>query len=168
MANTKTGTNPLFLRDEDLRQGLELLFFGYNDFSEEADLSLKNYGFGRGHHRVIYFVGRHPLIKINELLSVLSVTKQSLSRVLNKLIEENYINISINPQDNRERMLELTDKGQKLEKILSSKQLARISVAYQMAGAEAVEGFRKVMVEIIKPSDREYISEKLLGKQHNG
>jgi DNA-binding MarR family transcriptional regulator len=156
MVNTKTGTNLLFLRDEDLRQGVELLFFAHKDFSEEADQILKKYNFGRAHHRVIYFVGQHPLIKINDLLSILSITKQSLSRVLNKLIEKQYINITINPKDKRQRMLELTDSGQELEKTLSNKQLERISTAYQLAGAEAVEGFQKVMIEIMKPDDQKY------------
>ena len=50
----------MFLREEDLRQGIELLVYAYRDFTTEAEAMLLQYGFGRAHHRVIYFVGRNP------------------------------------------------------------------------------------------------------------
>ncbi|HLS69751.1 MAG TPA: MarR family transcriptional regulator, partial [Kiloniellales bacterium] len=37
MADVKIQVNPLFLREEELRQALELLFFGYRDFTAEPD-----------------------------------------------------------------------------------------------------------------------------------
>ena len=37
MADIKTGFNPLFLREEELRQAMELLFFAYRDFTGEPD-----------------------------------------------------------------------------------------------------------------------------------
>ena len=66
MAETRTPANPLFLRDDDLRQGIELLFFAYRDFTAKADETLLQYGFGRAHHRVIYFVGLRCEIAIGE------------------------------------------------------------------------------------------------------
>ncbi|MBY0430138.1 MAG: MarR family transcriptional regulator, partial [Rhodospirillales bacterium] len=68
MTDVKTGVNPLFLREEELRQAMELLFFAYRDFTAEPDQVLGQMGFGRAHHRVIYFVGRHPEITVSELL----------------------------------------------------------------------------------------------------
>ena len=85
MADVKTGVNPLFLREEELRQGIELLFYAYRDFTSEPDAILGKIGLGRAHHRVIYFVGRNPAITVTELLSILRITKQSLSRVLKRL-----------------------------------------------------------------------------------
>src|SRR3954453_15923914 len=82
VADGKTLANPLFLREEDLRQGIELLFFAYRDFTAEADAVLAQLGFGRAHHRVIYFVGRKPGMTVSELLEILKITTQSLSRVL--------------------------------------------------------------------------------------
>ena len=38
MAEPKTLVNPLFLSDEDLRQGTELLFFAYRDFTARGDV----------------------------------------------------------------------------------------------------------------------------------
>ena len=40
MSDLKTGANPLFLRDEELRQGIELLFYAYRDFTAEPDAIL--------------------------------------------------------------------------------------------------------------------------------
>jgi hypothetical protein len=46
VADLKPGFNPLFLREEDLREGMELLFFAYRDFVEEADQVLNRSGLG--------------------------------------------------------------------------------------------------------------------------
>lgn len=83
--------NPLFLREEELRQGIELLFYAYRDFTEVADQMLAQYNFGRAHHRVIYFVSRNPGITVSDLLAILKITKQSLSRVLGQLVREGFI-----------------------------------------------------------------------------
>ena len=75
MADIKSQANPLFLREDELRQGIELLFYAYRDFTAEADAVLQTYGFGRAHHRVIYFVGRNPGMPVSALLDVLKITK---------------------------------------------------------------------------------------------
>jgi len=154
MTDIKIGVNPLFLREEELRQGIELLFFAYRDFTAEPDAMLADYGFGRAHHRVIYFVGRHPGITVSELLGILRITKQSLSRVLGQLVEDGFIIQRTGERDRRQRLLELTDRGIELERLLTEKQRARIARAYREAGAEAVEGFRKVMLGMIEEPDR--------------
>jgi len=79
MADLKSLANPLFLREEDLRQGMELLFYAYRDFTAEADALLEQLAFGRAHHRVLHFVGRYPGISVAELLGILRITKQSLA-----------------------------------------------------------------------------------------
>ncbi|MBK1698924.1 MarR family winged helix-turn-helix transcriptional regulator [Rhodovibrio salinarum] len=154
MADVKTGYNPLFLREEELRQAMELLFFAYRDFTRVPDQILANYGFGRAHHRVIYFVGREPGITVSELLHLLQITKQSLSRVLSQLVREGFIEQSPGTEDRRQRRLELTDKGRALERELSENQRRLIAAAYREAGAEAVEGFRRVMLGMIEEGDR--------------
>ena len=160
MADIKTGFNPLYLREEELRQAMELLFFAYRDFTGEADQILEEYGFGRAHHRVIYFVGRHPSITVSELLQILRITKQSLSRVLGQLVREGFILQRPGARDRRQRLLELTEKGKELEQLLSEKQRARIARAYRDAGAEAVDGFRQVLLGIIDPPDRQRFEER--------
>ena len=134
--------------DEEVRQGIELLFFAYRGFTAEPDTILAKYGFGRAHHRVIHFVGRHPQMTVGELLGILRITKQSLSRVLGQLVRQEFI-IQRPGADRRQRLLDLTARGRELERQLSEPQRARIALAYRQAGAQAVEGFRKVMLGII-------------------
>ena len=135
--------------EEEVRQGIELLFFAYRDFTAEPDTILAKYGFGRAHHRVIHFVGRHPQMTVGELLGILRITKQSLSRVLGQLVRQEFIIQRPGADDRRQRLLDLTAKGRELERQLSEPQRARIALAYRRAGARAVEGFRKVMLGII-------------------
>src|SRR6266851_1306633 len=129
MADVKSGANLLFLREEELRQGIELLYYAYRDFTAEPDAMLARYGFGRAHHRVIYFVGRHPQMSVTDLLGILHITKQSLSRVLGQLVRQGFIRQRPGSRDRRQRL--------------------RIAKAYREAGGQAVEGFRKVMLGII-------------------
>lgn len=149
MPDIKSRGSPHLLQDEAVRQGIELLFFAYRDFTAEPDAILAKFGFGRAHHRVIHFVGRHPQMTVTELLGILRITKQSLSRVLGQLIRQEFILQRPGPRDRRKRLLELTPRGRELERQLSEPQRARIANAYQQAGAQAVEGFRKVLLGII-------------------
>jgi DNA-binding MarR family transcriptional regulator len=135
--------------EEEVRQGIELLFFAYRDFTAEPDAILARYGFGRAHHRVIHFVGRHPQLTITELLEILRITKQSLNRVLAQLVRQEFIQQRPGPRDRRQRLLELTPKGHELERQLSEPQRIRIANAYRQSGIQAVGGFRKVLLAII-------------------
>jgi DNA-binding MarR family transcriptional regulator len=155
MPDAKTPANPLFLRDDDLRQGIELLFFAYRDFTAKADETLLQYGFGRAHHRVIYFVGRNPGMTVSDLLDILKITKQSLSRVLGQLVRQGFIVQRHGVTDRRQRLLHLTDRGTDLERKLTEDQRALVAKAYRSAGAEAVEGFRKVLLGMINETDRD-------------
>ena len=109
MVDLKSNLDSVALREEDLRQGIELMFYAYRDFTGEPDAILEKYALGRAHHRVIYFVGRNPGISVTELLDILRITKQSLSRVLGKLIEDEFINQRANPSDRRRKQLTLSD-----------------------------------------------------------
>jgi DNA-binding MarR family transcriptional regulator len=154
MADTKTPANPLFLREEDLRQGMELLYYAYRDFAAEADALLTQFGFGRSHHRIIYFVGRNPGMSVTALLDVLKITKQSLSRLLGQLVRQGFVVQRPGPRDKRQRLLELTAQGVELERRLSENQRVLLARAYRAAGADAVDGFRKVLLGLINDGDR--------------
>jgi DNA-binding MarR family transcriptional regulator len=136
---------------------MELLFFAYRDFVAEPDRLLAPIGFGRAHHRVIYFVGRNPDIPVAELLKILKITKQSLSRVLGELVRTGYIAQLKGTEDRRQRLLSLTEKGAELERRLSGASRARVARAYMAAGAEAAEGFSKVMLGLMTDEDRAHI-----------
>ena len=82
------------------------------------------------------------------------VTAAALSRVLGQLVREGFITQRPGLRDRRQRLLELTDKGCDLESKLTEQQRIRIARAYRTAGAEAVEGFRTVLTNIIDEADR--------------
>ena len=120
MADIKPIGKALFLREEELRRGIEMMFFAYRDFTSEADSILAEQNMGRAHHRAIYFIGRHPGITVSELLTILNITKQSLSRVLSSLVETGYVVQKTGPEDRRQRLLFLTETGTALETRLTA------------------------------------------------
>lgn len=145
MAEFRPGASPLFLRDEELRQGLDLLFFAWRDLAAAADAALEKEGLGRAHHRALYFIGRNPGLAVGELMAILGITKQSLGRVLKDLAATGLLSQSVGAQDRRERRLGLTEAGRALEQAFSAPQRALMAHAYRSAGAEAVAGFRTVL-----------------------
>ncbi|MGA7545812.1 MAG: helix-turn-helix domain-containing protein, partial [Methyloceanibacter sp.] len=92
-------------REASLLAFAELLFFAYRDFTRDPDAILKDFGFGRAHHRVLHFVNRHSGLRVADLLDVLNITKQSLGRVLKQLIDQGYIVQEAGSVDRRERRL---------------------------------------------------------------
>ncbi|MBC6405340.1 MAG: MarR family transcriptional regulator [Rhodospirillales bacterium] len=161
MVALKTSANPLFLREEELRRGIELMFYAYREFTSEPDRILAKIDLGRAHHRAIYFIGRYPGITVSELLAILKITKQSLSRVLGQLLERGYVEQAKGERDQRQRLLTLTEAGHALEQQLTNTQRCRFAAVYKAAGAEAVAGFRAVLAGIIDPTDLERV-ERLL------
>lgn len=158
MADVKSLNNPLFLREEELRYSIELLFFAYRDFTAEADAILAERDLGRAHHRVIYFVARQPGITISELLEILNITKQSLSRVLGRLVDDEFVRLEQGQDDKRQRLLSLTDRGHSLEQELTSVQKSRFSRAYKEAGFDSVDGFLTVMQNMLDDQTKTLLS----------
>ncbi len=150
----QAGASHLFLREEQMRQAQDLLFFAYRDFTGAADLLLDELGLGRAHHRALHFIGRNPGMTVGELLAILRITKQSLARVLTVLIQKGYVAQSRGRSDGRQRLLSLTEEGQALERRLFERQRERLASAYREAGAPAVEGFRRVMRGIMDDEAR--------------
>jgi DNA-binding MarR family transcriptional regulator len=140
-----------------MRLAQDLLFFAYRDFTNVADQVLEDLNLGRAHHRALHFIGRNPGITVSDLLTILRITKQSLARVLNALVDEGYVAQAPGYDDRRLRLLTLTEKGQTLERRLFESQQARIAQAYRAAGPEAVRGFRAVMRALIDKGARDYI-----------
>ncbi|MCX7566023.1 MarR family transcriptional regulator [Sulfitobacter sp. F26169L] len=140
-----SGEALLFLTDEQLRQGIEAMFFAYRGFTADPDRILAEMAYGRAHHRAIHFIGRAPGTTVNNLLNLLGVTKQSLNRVLRTLIADGLVESKVGRMDKRERHLNLTQAGQELEQTLSDAQRARMRAAFRDAGPDAVAGFRTVL-----------------------
>ena len=150
----KPASSLLYLREEELTDGVELFFFASRDFGRAADERLQSLGLGRAHHRALHFIARHPGLPVSDLLSILGITKQSLSRVIKQLVEDGLITLSTGTRDRRQRLLKLSAKGQTLESELAALQRNRFARAYREAGAEAVAGFRQVLTGLLAEQER--------------
>ena len=151
------GAGLLFLREEEFRIAQDKLFFAMRDLNASADAILHEIGMGRAHHRALHWIGRLPDLKVGELLLILSITKQSLARVLGPLIREGYVEQSKGKVDRRQRLLVLTEKGAALERRLFECQRERLAAAYREAGGPAVEGFRRVLRGMTADQGRKYL-----------
>ena len=160
MADIKPIGKALFLREEELRRGIEMMFFSYRDFTSEVDTILAEQDMGRAHHRAIYFIGRHSGITVSDLLVILNITKQSLSRVLSGLMRNNFVLQKAGIADRRQRLLYLTQTGVELEARLTALQGRRFAAAYRQAGAEAVDGFQRVLRGLMNQETLDQIKQK--------
>ena len=158
MADLNKLLTPLFLNEKEIRKIIELMFFSYRDFTSGPDKVLEKIRFGRAHHRVIYFVGKQENLTIKELLSILQITKQSLSRVLNQLVKERYIMLTIG-DDKRTKKLSLSKKGQELEKKLTNIQITKIYNIIKKYSEDDINGFKKILYSMIEENNQEKFNE---------
>lgn len=132
---------------------IELLFFAYRDFAADADQLLAAYGFGRAHHRILYFVDRRPGQTIAELLDILRVTKQSLSRVLKELLEAGLVEARAGTADRRQRRLFATPAGQSVALQLAQLQSRRLGCALAGLPPGARPHASAFLAAMIEPRD---------------
>jgi len=163
-ASQPGGTAPrtasaLFLREDEIRRGVELLFFGYTRLTRAIDDRLADQGLGRAHHRALYFVARNPDLTVTQLLRTLAVTKQSLGRVLTELQRRGLIETRPGTNDRRQKLLRLTEAGRALEAELFDALRVRIGAAYRQAGQESVTGFWRVLEGLVPESDRALLAD---------
>lgn len=147
--------SPLFLREPELRRGLELLYFGNSHITRAIDRGLAAQGLGRAHHRALYFIARKPDMTVSELLALLAITKQSLGRVLSDLAERGLVDTRPGERDRRQRLLRLTAEGLALETELFDALREKLSAAYARAGQHAVGGFWAVLEGLIPEGERD-------------
>lgn len=155
LAETNKLGSPLYLREEELKQGVDLLFSAFSEVFSEGDAELRAAGLGRAHRRALYFIARNPGLTVAGLLAILKVTKQSLARVLNDLLDGGYVERRPAANDRRMRQLRLTEKGAALETALWQTQRPRLVRAFKDAGPEAVAGFRRVLTGLSGGRGRE-------------
>jgi DNA-binding MarR family transcriptional regulator len=155
--NAPVAASAQFLRDAEIRRGIELLYFGYTNMVKAADIHLAGQGLGRAHHRALYFIARRPGMPIGDLLDLLNITKQSLSRVLGDLQARDLVVQAVGTRDRRQRMLHLTSAGEVLETALFDCLKGGVTRAYGHAGQAAVTGFWTVLAGLIPPTDRPLI-----------
>ena len=144
----------MFLREEEVRRGLELVHFATAALAEANDRALAEAGLGRAHARCLYFIARDPGLSVKALLGYLGITKQSLGRVLGELNERGLVVTRPGRNDRRQRLLTLTAEGQSIEAVLFDAMRGRMAAAYGDAGQEAVTGFWQVLEGLLEPTNR--------------
>lgn len=132
-------------RQAELREAIEHFFFAYREFTRGPDRILEQRGLGRVHHRILYFVGRHPGIAVNALLELLGVTKQALNVPLRQLTEMKLVAIATPAHDRRFRELRLTTEGTRLEAQLTGTQMKQLDGVFAAIGAQHEAGWRAAM-----------------------
>lgn len=157
MSDLVPSASPLFLREDEVRRGIELLYFGYSDLVRGADERLTREALGRAHHRALYFIARRPGISVSALVRLLGITKQSLRRVLTELQGRGFVEQTTGTTDRRQRLLSLTDAGLALEYELFMMLRERMAQAYASAGQEAVSGYWRVLAYLLRDDQRQII-----------
>jgi DNA-binding MarR family transcriptional regulator len=139
-------------RETELNQALELFHFAFRAFTAKPDQLLETWGLQRVHHRILYFVGRNPDIRVNALLIILGVTKQALHAPLRQLIAMNLVSDSPDLNDKRGKCLHLTEDGKNLESALSGAQRKKMQQVFEKIGLEGETAWRQVMAQLIEPN----------------
>jgi len=158
-SSQSTGASPLFLREDEVRRGIELLHFGYTRLMRAVDTRLEAEGLGRAHQRALYFIARSPDLSVTQLLQRLAVTKQSLGRVMKELEVRELVEARPGRSDRRQKLLRLTAKGRLLESELFAALREKLSSAYRHAGQESVTGFWRVLEGLLPEADRIMIAD---------
>ncbi len=132
-------------RDRELNEALEAMHFGFRALIARPDERLRALGLSRVHHRLLYFIGRHPDCSVGELLGVMQVSKQYAHKPLKRLIEGGWVEARADARDRRIRRLRLSGQGARLEAELSGMQRRMFAQVFEAAGPEAEAGWREVM-----------------------
>ena len=77
------------------------------------------------------------------------MTKQSLSRHIKHLVEEGLLRYAPDSGDRRKRPLQSTDAAHNAIRAIGAIHKRGLRKAFKMAGPEAVEGFQRVLNELI-------------------
>ncbi len=156
--SARPSASALFLREEEVRRGIELLYFGHSHMLRSIDNGLSAQGLGRAHHRALYFIARSPGLIISDLITILGITKQSLSRVIRDLETRGYLSLQTGRHDRRQKELRLTEAGAALESALFAEMRTRMADAYAAAGQDAVTGFWHVCEGLIPAEAQGYVT----------
>ena len=132
-------------REQELNLALESMHFGFRAMIYKPDQRLAELGLARIHHRLLYFLARHPDCSINQLLLVMRISKQYLHKPLKKMISQGYASQQADTEDRRIKRIQLTAKGKQLEYELTEAQRQRFAEIFKQTGPTAEKHWRQVM-----------------------
>lgn len=162
-ATGPVSASPLFLREPEIRRGIELLMFAHRELARAAAPVLGRHALGLAHQRALYFIARRPGLSVGDLIGLLGITKQSLGRVLKQLVDEGYVVQKEGENDRRQRLLFVTTKGEQLAMKLAGLQTERIARALADIGPNAHEAARRFLVAMIDADGRDGV-QKLIAR----
>ena len=139
----------LYLKDHQLKEYIEKIFNGYRETVADAKKVLDKHALGTAHNKVIHLISLYEGITISSLLRKLKVTKQSLNRVLNDLVEIKVIEFKRDEIDTRVKHVYLTEEGEKIFDEIFSVQKKRIYDAFLSSDSNDVISFDRVLKKII-------------------
>jgi DNA-binding MarR family transcriptional regulator len=132
-------------REQELNFALESMHFGFRAMTFKPDQHLAELGLARIHHRLLYFLARHPDCSINELLQIMHISKQYLHKPLKKMISQGYVSQQTDTEDRRIKRIQLSAKGKQLEYELTEVQRQRFAEIFKQTGPTAEKHWRQVM-----------------------
>ena len=139
----------LYLKDEQIKDFIQLLFYAYREtFSDPKEILAKN-SFGQAHLRALNLIERNPGTSLGELMYQLKITKQSLNRVLRDLLESKMIKQIKDEEDTRRKNLFLDKDGKVFFNRIYDTQKKRIVNALKNSEPESVVKFKEVLNKIV-------------------
>ena len=139
----------LYLRDEQIKDFIEKLFYAYRETFADPKKILSKYSFGIAHLKALNLISKYEGLTIKELILKLKITKQSLNRVLKELIKNKTIFMKIGKVDSRQRLIYLNKNGKKLSDEIFVEQKKRIYNALKTSDSDSVSKFKDILIKII-------------------
>ena len=144
--------------DRALSRTLELVFFAHMEMADASDQLLAQHGLGRPHHRVLYFAQLAPGITVGELMALLRISNQALSRTMQQITSQGFIEQRYCADDRRVRRHYVTAKGKTLLAASKARQFAVIRKAHKACAQSDIESFWRTLTLLSRPEDLAWIS----------
>jgi len=145
----RASDNRLFLRDEELADGVRLVLAAAGALDALLAEPLAAEGLSRSQGDVLMALERTPGIDVAGLRRQLSMTVPTLARLLGQLDAKGLIDRThSSSRDARRRALRLTPAGVAAAERLSTPLRQRLKSAYRAAGPQEVAGLRTVLAAL--------------------
>ena len=140
----------LYLREDKIKKSLNS-FFDISKYFEKVILNrMEENRFGIADIKCFLIISLNPGIIFNQLMNELDVSKQSLNRVLKKLINEKLIIQKINNDDARKKNLYLSNEANDILNQILQPLIINISKAFQNSGSNSVQGFNQIIEQLLQ------------------
>ena len=144
--------------DDVMKCTLEMVFLAHLQMAECADKVLAEHAMGRTHHRIMYFANRKPGVSVNELLELLPISNQAISRSISQLMKKGLVEQRYGRDDRRVREHYITEKGVALLEVLTSQQMDVLRSAHTEMDEPQIRGLWEALRTMIRPRDMKWLA----------